>query len=92
VKRLVISSSIAALVAGGAGFAFAGQPGPNGHNDYGLCQAYFAGSANGQAHKHQAGPFQALEATADQTVGNKDGTGTADEVAQYCDSVTPGGK
>lgn len=57
-KRLVISSTIAAIVAGGAGFAFAGQPGPNGHNDFGLCQAYFAGSQTGQDHKHQAGPFR----------------------------------
>lgn len=92
-KRLVISTSIAALVVGGAGFAFAGQPGPNGHNDFGLCKAYFAGSQTGQDHKHQAGPFQALEQAADQASGgNQDGTGTADEVAKYCESVTPGGK
>ena len=92
-KRLVISSTIAALIAGSAGLAVAGQPGPNGHNDYGLCKAYFAGSQTGQDHKHQAGPFQALEQAADQASGgNQDGTGTADEVASYCENVTPGGK
>ena len=89
-KRLVISTSIAALVVGGAGFAFAGQPGPNGHNDHGLCTAYFAGSQTGQDHKHQAGPFQALEAAAG---GDQNGDGSAaDEVAKYCEGVTPGGK
>jgi hypothetical protein len=82
-KRFVISSTIAALVAGGAGFAFAGGPGPNGHNDYGLCQAYFAGSTTGQDHKHQAPPFAALE----QAASDQNQT-----VAEYCSSVTPGGK
>jgi hypothetical protein len=90
VKRLVISTSVAALIAGGAGFAFAGQPGPNGHNDYGLCKAYSAGSANGQAHKHQAPPFAALEDAANAAYPNADST--ADAVAQYCSTVTPGGK
>ena len=82
-KRTIISSTIAALIAGGAGLAFAGQPGPNGHNDYGLCNAYFSGSATGQAHKHNAPPFVALQ----------DQASAANEtVAQYCSSVTPGGK
>jgi hypothetical protein len=89
-KRLVISSTIAALVAGGAGLAFAGQPGPNGHNDFGLCQAYFSGSANGQAHKHSAPPFAALEDTANAAYPNA--SSTEDAVAQYCANVTPGGK
>jgi hypothetical protein len=82
-KRLVISSTIAALITGGAGFAFAGQPGPNDHNNHGLCTAYFAGSDTGQAHKHQAPPFAALEqAASDQN----------ETVADYCSTVTPGGK
>ena len=89
-KRLVISSTIAALVAGGAGFAFAGQPGPNGHNDYGLCTAYCAGSANGQAQKHSAPPFAALEDAA--TAAYPNASSTQDAVAQYCQNVTPGGK
>ena len=90
-KRLVISGTIAAVVAGGAGFAFAGQPGPNGHNNHGLCTAYFAGSENGQAHKHQASPFVQLEKDAD-AAGNNDGSTTPDEVVNYCASATPGGK
>jgi hypothetical protein len=47
VKRLVISGTIAVLVAGGAGFAFAdGGPTPNGHNDFGLCTALAAQEAH----------------------------------------------
>jgi hypothetical protein len=91
VKRLVISSTVAALIAGGAGFAFAGQPGPNGHNNHGLCTAYFAGSENGQQHKHQANPFVQLEKDADDA-GNQDGTASPEEVASYCTDATPGGK
>lgn len=89
-KRLVISATIASVVAGGAGFAFAGQPGPNDHNDFGLCKAYSAGSQTGQDHKHRAGPFQALE---DAAGGDQNGNGSAaDEVATFCSTVTPGGK
>lgn len=88
-KRLVISSTIAALVAGGAGLAFA-APGPNGHNDYGLCQAYFSGSSTGQANKHSAPPFAALEAAAN--AADPSASSTQDAVAQYCSSATPGGK
>ena len=88
-KRLVISSTIAVLVAGGAGFAFAGQPGPNGHNNYGLCTAYIANQGHGNSHDTK--PADALEAAADQA-GNNDGTATADEIASYCADQTPGGK
>jgi hypothetical protein len=90
-KRLVIGGAVAALIAGGAGMSFAGQPGPNGHNNHGLCTAYFAGSDNGQAHKHQAPPFVQLEKDAD-AAGNNDGTTDAQEVIDYCADATPGGK
>jgi len=90
VKRLVVSTTIAAIVAGGAGFAFAGQPGPNGHNDYGLCKAYFAGSQKGQDNKQQKGPFPALKSKA----GDQDGDGDTDndDVRAYCANTVPGGK
>ena len=60
-----------ALSFGAVGLAAAGEPGPNGHNTFGLCTAYFAGSAKGQEMKHKAPPFAGLEAAAsamDQTV------------------------
>jgi hypothetical protein len=83
VKRLVIGGAVAALIAGGAGMSFAGAPGPNGHNDFGLCKAYFSGSQTGQDHKHSAPPFAALE----QAASDNDQT-----VEEYGADVTPGGK
>jgi hypothetical protein len=79
--------AVAALVGGGAaamsGGSFSAAPGPNGHNDYGLCKAYFAGSAKGQEMKRTAPPFVALEAAAEE----------ADQsVEEYCAEATPGGK
>ncbi|MFZ6005395.1 MAG: hypothetical protein ACOYXM_15840 [Actinomycetota bacterium] len=76
------------LSAGAVGFAQA-EPGPNGHNNHGLCTAYYNGSPNGQEHKRKAGPFVALEEAADQA-GDGDGTATAEEVASFCDGLVGG--
>ena len=84
-RRLIVGSAAAALIAGGAGFAFA-APGPgHGHNTFGLCTAYSAGSAPGQAHKQSAPPFAALTAAAQ--AANQ-------TVAQYCaaNGTQPSGK
>jgi hypothetical protein len=58
-----VLAAAAAIVFAGAGFVQA-APGPNGHNDHGLCTAYF----NGQKVGHGPGentddppPFQGLE-------------------------------
>ena len=70
----------AAVLGGGSAWA---APGPNGHNDYGLCKAYFAGSDKGQERKHTAPPFVALEQAAED----------ADQtVEEYCAETTPGGR
>jgi len=88
-----------------AASAFA-KPGPNGHNNHGLCTAYFAGSATGQSHKHAAGPFVALEDAAgcatdssgarsfdcDDPNGDGSPDTAAECVASFCSSATPGGK
>jgi hypothetical protein len=71
---------MAAALAGGAAVRATADPGPNGHNDFGLCKAYFAGSSTGQAQKQNAPPFQALQ----QASGGS--------VQQFCSSTTPGGK
>lgn len=84
-RKLIVSAVAALLLAGGASGALANpKEGDNGHqaNDYGLCRAYSSGSATGQAHKHQAGPFADLE----------DRAGGADKVADFCASATPGNK
>jgi Spy/CpxP family protein refolding chaperone len=70
---------VGALAFGGAATA---APGPNGHNDFGLCKAYFAGSDKGKEQKRNAPPFVALETTA----------GDKDDVAAWCEGKTPGGK
>jgi hypothetical protein len=57
--KLAAPVAVVALVMGGASVALA-DPGPNGHNTFGLCTAYFAGSDKGQEMKHQAPPFAAL--------------------------------
>lgn len=80
-RRAVIAAAVATTLVGG-GVALA-APGPNGSNDFGLCQAYFSGSQTGQDHKHQAPPFVALEQAA---------SAANESVAQYCANVTPGGK
>lgn len=76
-KRTIISAAVLALGLVGAGTSFAGDeeppggPGPNGHNTFGLCNAYSNGSERGQEEKKKAPPFQGLEAAAaaaDQTV------------------------
>jgi hypothetical protein len=62
-RRGLAVGGLALLLSTTAGVALA-QPGPNGHNNHGLCTAYFNGSANGQAHKRNAPPFQGLEQAA----------------------------
>jgi len=88
VKNLIIAAVLAvSLVLAGVAVA---APGPNGHNDHGLCKAYFAGSQKGQSNKQQKGPFPALKSKA----GDQDGDGDTDndDVAAYCANTTPGGK
>ena len=86
-KRLaIVIAGTLALSAGSLGLAQA-DPGPNGHNDHGLCTAYFNGSENGQAHKRNAGPFVALEEAADD---GDDSTSPAEDVAAFCDGMVGG--
>lgn len=81
---IAASAAALALTAGGMAVAVA-DPGPgNGHNTYGLCTAYFAGSEKGREMKRQAPPFQALEEAAglegDETQEERD-----EAVRQFCD-------
>jgi len=61
VKRIIIAAAVLTLGAAGAGVSLA-DPGPNGHNNYGLCNAY---SHNGGGNSHNAGPFAELQKQAD---------------------------
>jgi hypothetical protein len=83
-KRLIAAAFVAATVLGAGSSLVSGgnvvaAPGPNGHNDYGLCKAYSVGSDN----KNTAPPFAALEAAA--KAANQ-------TVAEFCANKTPGGK
>jgi Spy/CpxP family protein refolding chaperone len=71
VKTLVVPAAVTLVALGGLAATATADPGPNDHNTFGLCTAYFAGSETGQEHKRKAPPFQGLEAAAeaaDQTV------------------------
>ena len=61
--KLAAPAAVIALVLGGASVALA-DPGPNDHNTFGLCTAYFSGSEKGQEMKRHAPPFAALEEAA----------------------------
>ena len=66
-KIRTLLAPVAALAFVAAGTTVAGAlPGPNDHNTFGLCTAYFAGSEKGQEMQHKAPPFQGLEAAADE--------------------------
>jgi len=88
-KKFLISAALATLVTAGAGLGIsqaAGSPGPgHGGNAHGLCTAYFNGSDTGRAHKHQAGPFQALEQAASD--GNSN-TSPEQDVYNWCMDTT----
>jgi hypothetical protein len=89
-RKFIVCLALAAACALGASGVAGAAPGPNGHNDYGLCKAYFSGSQKGQSNKQQKKPFVALRTAA----GDQDGDGDTDndDVAAYCASKTPGGK
>lgn len=77
----------AGLFIGGAAFAQA-APGPNGHNDHGLCTAYFNGQKKGWEKKDASpAPFAALERAADD--GDSD-TSVTQDVFNYCNGVAKG--
>ena len=72
-KRLVIGGVAAALITGGAGVSFAdGGPGPNGNNNWGLCNAF---AHNGGGNSHNAGPFAQLQ---------QDASDANQSVADWC--------
>lgn len=78
IAKIVLPAVALTSVLGFAGYASAGEPGPNGHNTFGLCTAYSAGSEKGQEMKHKAPPFAALEQAASDA--------GYDSVGAYCEA------
>jgi hypothetical protein len=89
--KKILAGVIAGLfVAGGinAGIAVAGEPGPNGHNEKGLCTAYFNGQKNGHEEGNGPGPFGALEDDSTDDGSNEDQEDemqVSDDVFEFCD-------
>ena len=63
-KRLAVAAAALMFTGLGAGVVHA-APGPNGHNDHGLCTAYFNGQKKGHDKNGSPGPFAALEEKGD---------------------------
>lgn len=94
--RVLVGAAAIALAVGSVAPALAnnngGNPGPNGHNNAGLCNAYSEGSATGQANKQAHGQaFIALAAAAatwdaanDGNEPNESGETSQQQVAEYC--------
>ena len=90
-KKVVAGIVAVIALLGSAGVVMA-KPGPNGKNNHGLCTAYFNGSDNGREHKHQAGPFQALEQAArDGGYQDEDGESIEHAVMEYCNATSEKG-
>ena len=83
-QLLAMLAGVALALGGSVGTAVA-LPGPNGHNNKGLCTAYFNGSERGQAEKRKAPPFQALERAADDQDPN-----TTNDVERFCAGLIGG--
>jgi|SRR6187399_3294497 len=63
-KRLAVAA-VALMFAGLGVSAAQAAPGPNGHNDHGICTAYFNGQKKGHDKNGSPGPFAALEEMGD---------------------------
>jgi hypothetical protein len=90
--RKILAGVIAVIcIAGGisVSVAQAGEPGPNGNNDHGLCTAYFNGQKKGHDKNGQPGPFIALqeagEAYTDSDGVDNDRDGEVDEENEHAD-------
>lgn len=81
-RRRAIAALAAAVVLTGAGAGpVMAAAGPRGHNNRGLCTAYFNGSQRGRENKRRAKPFVALEKAAAEK---------GQTVAQFCAGMVGG--
>lgn len=90
--RKLIALALTAVAAFGATSTLA-NPGPNGSNNYGLCNAYFRGSETGREHKRNAPPFAELERVAeeayDEEFGEDNEATTDEKVTWWCSENAP---
>ena len=97
IRKALIAAGVLSLSLGGFVPAMAsGSPGPNGHNNNGLCEAAGSGSAQGQGQKQaHSAAFQALamagetqESTTQQQTEGAEGTAsdTSQDIQTFCGS------
>ena len=89
-RKALLTAAITAVLASGAAGVIA-KPGPNGNNNHGLCTAYFNGSDTGREHKHDAGPFVALEKAAQDGGYQQDNESIEHAVMDYCNATSDKG-
>lgn len=85
--RIKLAAAAVAAFAVAAAAPAVAEPGPNGHNNHGLCTAYFNGSDQGKENKREAGPFAALEEAADD---GDDSTSPEEDVRVFCEGLIGG--
>ena len=88
-KKLIAASILALLATGGSMTVAKADPPQSGFGNYGLCNAYYQGSEQGQAKKREhSAAFRALEASAEEWAEETGYTGE-DVVRGYCDAKFP---
>lgn len=98
-KKVLVALAAFGLILGGASTASAGHeekdgPGPNGHNNHGLCTAYFNGQKNGHEEGNGPGPFGALEDESEDSGQNEnlpEEQQVSDDVFEFCNQYGIGG-
>lgn len=86
-RKAILALVIGVLTLGGLSVAQA-SPGPNGHNEKGLCTAYFNGQKKGHEEGNGPGPFGALEDDSTDDGSNEDledEMQVSDDVFEFCD-------
>jgi hypothetical protein len=86
VKKLLAAGALGLLLAGGSLTAALAAPGPNGHNDHGLCTAAQSGKKNGWTDGNLPGPFAGAPDGDDE--GDAPG-GRQDFIDAFCDAFPP---
>jgi len=87
-RKLLGTALATGLMFGGAIAVANAEPGPNDHNNHGLCTAFFNGQKNGHDKNGAPPPFQALiEAASD----GDDSTPVEEDVYNYCQEYGIGG-
>jgi len=87
-RKFLATAVVAAALGGGIAGVAVAEPGPNDHNNHGLCTAFFNGQKNGHDKNGNPGPFQAL---IDAASDGDENTPVEEDVYNYCQEFGIGG-